>query len=89
MNDSTTVSDPLAKSTAKWTATLPDEAHLWGPDVGIWTVKEMDGWSVGVMPLMFTGAIIVGRPGVFGYDDRWCLHSVEAAFKAARQWQGP
>lgn len=55
-----------------------------------WPVRMISAThQVMVTPLLFTAAIIVGRPDALTYDDRWCYHSPEAAMAAARAWEGP
>jgi hypothetical protein len=45
-------------------------------------------WA-GVMPLMFTEAIIVGRLGdTRGYENRWCYHTRADAIAALKAWDG-
>lgn len=46
-----------------------------------------DGEEAGVIELMFTYAIVSGLSG-FGYEDRWCYHSQDAAEKALTEWDG-
>ena len=45
-----------------------------------------DGRYAAVMPLLFTAAIIVGRVGDNGYDNRWCYESQAAAAFALAEW---
>ena len=48
-----------------------------------------DGRWAAVFPLMYTGAIIVGRVGnMISYDDRWCYLNVTAALTALDAWDG-
>jgi hypothetical protein len=55
-----------------------------------WPVRMISAThQVMVTPLLYTAAILVGRPGVLTYDDRWCYHSPEAAMAAAKAWEGP
>lgn len=63
----------------------------------IWLVKECgyrdvrplgDGRYAAISPLMFTHAIIVGRIGDLGYDDRWCYHDHASALAALDAWNG-
>lgn len=45
-----------------------------------------DGRYACVMPLLFTAAIIAGRVGDDGYDNRWCYESTAAASLALLEW---
>lgn len=49
-----------------------------------------DGRIAAVYPLAYTGAIITMTPaGIeFGYEDRWCYHSVADALRALNRWDG-
>jgi hypothetical protein len=59
-------------------------------DCGIHEARLLQGgrWS-GVLPLMFTVAIVAGRQGdAHGYEYRWCFHSFAAAKAAHDAWDG-
>ena len=71
-------------------AGYPDLADLWDERVECWQVAELpNGWVVQVMPMLYTAALVVARPGGLVYEDRWCYHTVPAAVAAARAWPGP
>lgn len=46
-----------------------------------------DGRIIGIMPLLFTHAI-VSDLDMYGYADRWCYHSYTDAKKALDAWDG-
>lgn len=61
----------------------------WDPDVEAWFVKDIpDGRRVWVVQFAFTGAIIVGPPDLWSYDDRWCYANLRQAAEYARAWDG-
>jgi hypothetical protein len=44
---------------------------------------------VGIVPLMYTHAIIIGRLGdMTGYENRWCYESYDNAKAALDAWDG-
>jgi hypothetical protein len=48
-----------------------------------------DGRYAGLMPFLFTHAIVTGRLfDLHGYDDRWCYHDSAAAARALADWDG-
>lgn len=48
-----------------------------------------DGFYAGILPLLFTHAIILGRMGdLYGYEDRWCFSDLEKAKAALDAWDG-
>jgi hypothetical protein len=56
-----------------------------------WEVRHhADGRRIAVLPLMYTAAVIIGpvHNPLNAYDDRWCYHSVSAAWEAAMRWDG-
>lgn len=73
-------------------------AHAWrAPE--LWSEQDQcfivntdhKSYDVGVIPLMFTGGLIIlpkKRTSLTWYLDRWCYHSVEQAIEAARAWDG-
>ena len=81
--------DPKLARAETFARRYPELADLWDDVAECWQVAELDGWVVQVMPLMFTAAVVVSRPGALGYEDRWCYMSVGAAVAAGRAWQGP
>lgn len=61
----------------------------WDPDCEAWVIKDApDGRRIWVMQFMFTGAIIIGPPDTFGYDDRWCYATLPLAATCAQLWDG-
>lgn len=59
----------------------------WDGFVEGWVVKEApDGRRVWAVPFMFTGALIIGSPDSWTYDDRWCYANVALAVTQARAW---
>jgi hypothetical protein len=45
-------------------------------------------WA-GLLPLMFTTAVVSGRVGdIHGYSGRWCYHTRDAALAALAAWDG-
>lgn len=57
----------------------------------VWDLAEVSGLRVAVMPLLFTGALIIGaRHDVREpYLDRWCYTTMPLAITAALNWSGP
>lgn len=68
----------------------PQLRGLWDDHDGMWAIKEAaDGRRIAVLPLMYTAAVAIGHPAQLNwYDDRWCYHSVSAAWEAAMRWDG-
>lgn len=68
----------------------PELAGTWDEEDACWPVGlAPDGRRIAVTPLMYTAAIMIGRPHqLTWYDDRWCYHTVPAALAAARAWDG-
>jgi hypothetical protein len=83
------MADLAEELTEKWTSAYPEYADLWDPVNTVWVIGEKSGLRVGVIPFMFTSAVIIGRLTVQSwYIDRWCYHDVPAAIAAARAWAG-
>lgn len=56
---------------------------------GFFVLREVGRYYIGVMPLMYTGALIYGATAnQYGYMDRWCYKSVQAAIAAGDAWAG-
>lgn len=53
-------------------------------------IKQIPGNRyAAIYPLMYTHAIIIGNIGdKYGYNDRWCYHSIYAAKEALDAWNG-
>lgn len=66
---------------------LADPEH-WDEATSQFILQDKGDYYVGVMPLMFTAAVIIGERGKGWYVDRWCYHSVPAALAAAAAWTG-
>jgi hypothetical protein len=69
----------------------PQLAGRWDEHDQVWVVKHLsDDRRVAVLPLMYTAAVIVGPEHnlLNAYDDRWCYHSIAAAWEAAVRWDG-
>jgi len=59
----------------------------WDNHVQGWAVKDTpDARRVWVVQFAFTGAVIIGPPDAWEYDDRWCYASVALAAVYARSW---
>lgn len=59
----------------------------WDPHVQGWTVKDApDGRRIWIVQFAFTGAIIIGPPDAWEYDDRWCYATAAQAAMYARAW---
>lgn len=51
-------------------------------------VRELPEAGIcGIMPMMFTHALIAGM-NRYGYEDRWCYRSEAAALAALDAWDG-
>lgn len=88
-----TISDTFAHvaHVAKLTDLPEDDLWVWWDEgAGPILVRRLDERRyVGIMPLMFTHAIIWGYvTDPDGYEDRWCYHNAEAAITAASVWDG-
>ena len=58
-------------------------------DQGFFILRTQGKHYIGVMPLLFTGALIIGSTdNRRTYLDRWCYHSVEEAIAAGDAWSG-
>lgn len=69
----------------------PQLRGLWDEVDRVWPVTvAVDGRRIAILPLMFTAAVIIGPEHnlLNAYDDRWCYHSVSAAWQAAIRWDG-
>lgn len=56
---------------------------------GLFVLHKVGQRYVGVMPLIFTSALIVGTVGDKNtYLDRWCYRSVQDAIAAGDAWDG-
>lgn len=68
----------------------PTLAGTWDETDSCWAVGTApDGRRIAVIPLMYTAAVIIGRPHQLDwYDDRWCYHTAADALTAARAWDG-
>ena len=66
--------------------------ELWSEEDQCFIVStEHKNHDVAVMPLMYTGGLIIlpkVRTTQTWYLDRWCYHSVAAAIEAAKAWDG-
>lgn len=71
-------------------AAHPELAGMWDEDDHLWEVGTApDGRRIAIIPLMYTAAVVIGRPHqLTWYDDRWCYHTVTDALTAARAWDG-
>lgn len=59
----------------------------WDDEAKGWLVDELpDGRAMWVVPFLYTHAIVIGRPGVGYYDDRWCYATRERALLFALVW---
>lgn len=68
----------------------PPLRGTWDEVDRLWAIKDApDGRRISVIPLMYTAAVAIGqRNSLTWYDDRWCYHSVSAAWEAAMRWDG-
>lgn len=70
----------------------PQHGHTWNglewdPHVEGWTVKDApDGRRIWIVQFAYTGAIIIGPPDAWEYDDRWCYATADLALTCARAW---
>lgn len=65
------------------------DADRYREDDGFFVLREQGAYYIGVLPLMYTGAVIIGSKGNYRtYLDRWCYHSVEEAIAAGDAWSG-
>jgi hypothetical protein len=71
-------------------AANPDLTGRWDHVDEAWQIGTApDGRRIAVIPLMYTAAVIIGRPHqATWYDDRWCYTSATAALAAAQAWDG-
>lgn len=71
-------------------ATIPGLAGRWDAVDQVWDLGSApDGRRIAVLPLLYTAAVIIGRPHtVDHYDDRWCYDDVADAVAAATAWDG-
>lgn len=51
------------------------------------TKRCENGRLVGIMPFLFTWAIVADLTDV-GYEDRWCYKSLQDARSALKEWNG-
>lgn len=74
---------------------MSDPSLLKGQDYCDWLIKEngypiaypqSDTVYVAVYPFMFTDAIILGKIGDAGYDQRWCYEKGGHAVNALIEW---
>ena len=49
--------------------------------------EDYQGCLAALMPLMSTTAIVVGFTS-YGYEDRWCYYTHDAALAALNAWNG-
>ncbi len=67
--------------------TAAGDRVVWDARVEGWRAgTRPDGRAVWVRPLMFTYAIVVGKPDDNWYDDRWCYERALDAISAAVTW---
>jgi len=81
----------MSALTDRYRAAYPELDELWDEEDQCWAIKEISGYRVAVVRLMFTAAVIIGDPHdqVTYYLDRWCYNSIPDAVHAAREWEGP
>lgn len=73
---------------------LPAPAHLpdlpfavWDDERAVWVVGGTSAYTIDVMPLLFTAALVTTPRGQDRYyTDRWCYTTVEKAALAGHAW---
>lgn len=68
-----------------------DEVIKYLRDIGYFELRSLpDGRFVGIVPFMFTTAIITieRQSMMLGYEDRWCYHTMADAKAALENWDG-